>query len=263
MIRNQFTFYRSFYESLMPLAPEERANIILAICAYALYEEEPAYLSSTESACFNLVRPILDAGRKKAAAGRKGGEANAKQGESESTEEADPKQGDPESKYKDKYKDKDKDKDKNKKKNKDNSLYPPYPPFPEGSPSQELGRAWNEILNNYPQDHIGDQRAAEMAYKKAIKSPEEANQMLRNLGQWLQTEQWTKENGRYIPQLANWIGRGTWAANPPRPAIPQASCTMGLAELDSIWQTMGLSLEQRDAKAEEWRKEHPEMSLYG
>ena len=66
MKRDQFTFYRSYYEAMKDLSVEECTKLLLAIAAYALDEEEPE-LSGSCSACFKLIRPTLDSGRNKAA----------------------------------------------------------------------------------------------------------------------------------------------------------------------------------------------------
>lgn len=65
MKRDQFTFYRSYYEALRNLPQKERAKAVMAICAYALDEELPA-LSGVALSVFTLIRPTLDSGRKKA-----------------------------------------------------------------------------------------------------------------------------------------------------------------------------------------------------
>lgn len=88
--RNQFTFYRSFYDAISDLPKTQQAATILAVCAYALYEEEPQKLPRASMACFKLMKPVLDAGRAKAENGAKGGKANSKQ--NESNPEADLKQ---------------------------------------------------------------------------------------------------------------------------------------------------------------------------
>ena len=66
MKRDQFTFYRSYYEAMKDLSVEECTKLLLAIAVYALDEEEPE-LSGSCSACFKLIRPTLDSGRNKAA----------------------------------------------------------------------------------------------------------------------------------------------------------------------------------------------------
>lgn len=69
--RTQFTFYRSYYDALKNLPKKEQTAVILAICAYALDNEEPN-LQGTASAIFTLIRPTLDAGRRKAMGGKNG-----------------------------------------------------------------------------------------------------------------------------------------------------------------------------------------------
>ena len=80
MERKQFTFYRSFYEAVNLLPKKEQAAVLLAICAYALDGKEPS-LSGTSAAIFSLVKPNLDASKRKAESGKNGG-ANRKQTES-------------------------------------------------------------------------------------------------------------------------------------------------------------------------------------
>lgn len=96
--RNQFTFYRSFYDAISDLPKTQQAATILAVCAYALYEEEPQKLPRASMACFKLMKPVLDAGRAKAENGAKGGKANGKQ--NESSPEADSKQAESKTKAK-------------------------------------------------------------------------------------------------------------------------------------------------------------------
>ena len=84
MERAQFTFYRSYYEAIQNLPKREQTAVLLAVCAYALDNQEPK-LSGTANAIFTLIRPTLDTGRRKALSGKKGGEngnkyeANGKQ----------------------------------------------------------------------------------------------------------------------------------------------------------------------------------------
>lgn len=112
MERNQFTFYRSYYEAVKELPKKEQSAVMLAICAYALDEKEPA-LTGTAKAIFSLVRPTLDASRRKAANGKAGGERK----QTESKTEANDKQTASEKE--------DKKENKNKKENK---CYNPQPP---------------------------------------------------------------------------------------------------------------------------------------
>lgn len=65
MKRDQFTFYRSYYEAIKTLPAKELKTALVAICAYALDEEMPT-LSGIANSVFALIRPTLDTGRKKA-----------------------------------------------------------------------------------------------------------------------------------------------------------------------------------------------------
>lgn len=101
MNRNQFTFYRSFYDAVKVLPKKDQTAVILAICAYALDNEEPK-LTGTAAAIFTLVRPMLDSSRKKAESGKRGGETK----QSESKAEAKPKQEKEQGKEQEKEQDK-------------------------------------------------------------------------------------------------------------------------------------------------------------
>lgn len=66
MQRNQFTFYRSYYDALQCMKPKERNNVLNAVIDYALNENTPQELTRNEEAVFVLIKPHLDSGRNKA-----------------------------------------------------------------------------------------------------------------------------------------------------------------------------------------------------
>lgn len=72
--RKQFTFYRSYYESISALPDDEQLKLYKAICAYAL-NEELNEMSGVVFAMFNIIKPTLDSSRKKAENGAAGGHA--------------------------------------------------------------------------------------------------------------------------------------------------------------------------------------------
>ena len=82
--RNQFTFYKSYYDAIQDLPKRDQSALILAICAYAIYETQPKGLSIAASTAFKLIKPTLDSGRRKAESGALGGQANGKQSGSKS-----------------------------------------------------------------------------------------------------------------------------------------------------------------------------------
>lgn len=91
MVRTQFTFYESFFTALRRIRRKsDRADAYDAICAYALYGTEPDLdkLSDSAAIAFSLVRPNLDASRRKAKSGKAGGSWK----QNESRPEAKPKQ---------------------------------------------------------------------------------------------------------------------------------------------------------------------------
>lgn len=78
--RKQFTFYRSYYDAIQELPKKDQSALILAVCAYAIYERPPTGLSPAASTAFKLIQPTLDSGRKKAVSGAQGGaQAKSKQ----------------------------------------------------------------------------------------------------------------------------------------------------------------------------------------
>ena len=88
--RGQYTFYRSFWEAIKVLPKKDRLPIYEAITEYALDGTIPSGLTQSQSAFFLLVKPNLDASRKKAANGKQGGskpKANSKQNASKKENE--------------------------------------------------------------------------------------------------------------------------------------------------------------------------------
>ena len=75
MKRNQFTFYRSFLDAMCKLPEELWLAYLANIVFYGLDEETPMEMNYIQAGMFELVRPNLDAARKKAQAGQRGGRA--------------------------------------------------------------------------------------------------------------------------------------------------------------------------------------------
>lgn len=138
MERGQFTFYSSFANAAKQIKNKAaRADFYDAICAYALYEEEPNLSKIADAAAmgFTLVKPILDAGRRKAKNGQRGGEQ--KQEQNESKPEANRKQEQAESKGKPEARanpKQEKEQEKGQEKEKEQMLY--TPPTPSTAPAK-------------------------------------------------------------------------------------------------------------------------------
>ena len=79
MERGQFTFYASFAKAAERIRKKaDRCDFYDAVKDYAIYGKEPEWeaLSDTVAAAFELVRPTLDASKRKAENGKRGGAAS-------------------------------------------------------------------------------------------------------------------------------------------------------------------------------------------
>lgn len=87
--RKQFTMYESIYKSLQRIRnKKDRADAYDAICAYALYNQEPNLETASDAVAiaFELIRPVLDSARKKAESGKQGGSKPKAKGKQTSRE---------------------------------------------------------------------------------------------------------------------------------------------------------------------------------
>ena len=74
MERKQFTFYKSFYESIEKLPTnKEKLQAYQLICDYALTQREPDLETKKQGAAtvFRIARPILDTAHKRASLAKK------------------------------------------------------------------------------------------------------------------------------------------------------------------------------------------------
>ena len=93
--REQFTFYASYARAIAKIKKaSDRCAAYDAIANYALYEILPDIDKLPDSAAiaFELIKPTLDTGRRKAASGKTGGEAKGTKKQDESKPEANEKQ---------------------------------------------------------------------------------------------------------------------------------------------------------------------------
>lgn len=152
MEREQFTFYSSFGKAIRRIKkPADRCAAYEAVIDYALYGTLPDLDAIPESAAivFEVIKPNLDASRRKAESGKKGGSSdNSKQGEAASKSEANlskskQNEASEDSDKQEEAASKNKDKDKNKNKNKIKDKCPLSPLPPSGEYTEE---AWKRDL---------------------------------------------------------------------------------------------------------------------
>lgn len=210
MERTQFTFYDSFFRTISRIKNKtSRCEAYDAICEYALTGKEPDLDSMSDIAAivFEGARPNLDASRRKAENGKKGGENKP----DESKEEANSKQTE--------SKNKNKDKNKNKKKNKDKCLIGEFDTF------------WDA----YPKK-VAKQNAAK-AFAKVDVS---VDVLLEAITRQKQTEEWTKNNGQFIPHPATWLNGRRWEDQPPCVASSSGTRQLDDDEKEAINRLLGI-----------------------
>ena len=175
MNRSQMTFFVSFWEAINSLPKKDQLPLFRAVVSYGLFGEHSENLTSTQSALFSLIHPVLDKSRKKA--------SNRKQNENktESNEEQTDNEGD---------KEKDKEKDKQQ----------------TGNGIAFHGKPFTAFWDAYPSKI--DREGAWNAWRSLAPSRETANKILAALDGWKKSARWTDSDGRYIPSAANFISKG-------------------------------------------------------
>lgn len=95
-MREQFTFYRSFWEAIKRLKKkDDRLSALEAIIAYALDDEERDMTDVAEG-IYILIKPTLDSSRKKASNGATGGKQTASKPKANRKQTASEKEGEKE-----------------------------------------------------------------------------------------------------------------------------------------------------------------------
>lgn len=204
MNRTQYTFYESFYKAAKRIKdPTARAEVYDAICEYALYGNEPDIdvLSEMAAIAFELIKPNLDASRKKAESGKLGGrkkqsestfEANGSKTEAKRKQnEASEKQEQTESKKENKKEKEGENKIEieNKKKSYDADGFAAFwAAYPKKAGKADALKAWNKLA---PDVVLQEQMGKALEVQK-------------------QSQQWRKDGGQYIPMPATWLNGKRW-----------------------------------------------------
>lgn len=210
MDRTQFTFYESFYKAAKRIKdPSARAEVYDAICEYALYGNEPDIdaLSEMAAIAFELIKPNLDASRKKAESGKLGGtkkqsgstfEANGSKTEAKRKQnEASEKQEQTESKKENKKEKEGENKIEieNKKKSYDADGFAAFwAAYPKKAGKADALKAWNKLA---PDVVLQEQMGKALEVQK-------------------QSQQWRKDGGQYVPMPATWLNGRRWEDEAPQ-----------------------------------------------
>jgi hypothetical protein len=217
--RGQFTFYRSFWDAISGLPKKDKLPILEAVITYALDGEEPKGLSSTQNACFLLVKPNLDSARKKAASGKQGGskgKATGKQNESKPKQTASEKEEEIE---------KENENETEVEGEKEKKHAPPID-----------GTLFTRFWEAYP-NKLGREKAWE-AWKKLNPDHTMAEILVSALECWKRSERWRNKAGdlQFAPRAEAFLSdEGYWKHPPGVEGISKgASGLLGAAELEAI-----------------------------
>ena len=230
--RKQFTFYLSIFKAIRKIKKKtDRADAYDAICAYALFGEEPDLEAMTDSVsiAFELIRPVLDASRRKSKSGKQGG---SKPKQNESKPEANVKQS--VSKPDEIASKGEKEKEEEIEKEVEIEHECVKRGCAESKPQAE-GRSFTAFWEDYPAK-INREDAWE-TWKAINPDAQTVGRIKSGLEAWKRSPQWTEDGGRYIPSAAKWLKDRRWEVLPPagKQKVPMgASGTLGAAELEAI-----------------------------
>ena len=199
MKRKQFTFYYSFYDVISCMeSPVEQAEAYSALCRYALIGEKPDFdgMSLGARMAVKAFMPTLDAARRKATGGARGG--SMRQGyrkdngrivegyDKDNERIAEGYDKDNESKKKDKIKDKDKIEIKIEDKHK-------------------CEAAFDRFWEVYPR-----KVKKQEAWRAFLKVDVSLDVLLQALEKQKKNPQWLEDGGRFVPYPASWLNERRW-----------------------------------------------------
>ena len=203
--RKQFTFYRSFMNALEDVPEEFRWPAVRAVIEYGLDGKKPQGLDSHGKIYFKMAKPTLDAGRKKAKAGKEGGsktQANRKQAASKKENEIE--------------------------KEIENEIE-----TENEDERQARSRAFESFWEKYPVKI--DPKGAQAEF---LRCEEEPQRIMEALERWLQCSQWRSDGGRFIPKASKWLGEKRFLQELPGSTPCGATGELGQAELEAIQRMM-------------------------
>lgn len=180
--RNQFTFYRSFWEAVRGLERKDQLPVLSAVIEYALDSKEPQGLTKTQTAFFLLTKPTLDASRRKAENGKQGG-SKKKQTEASEKQTASKKE---------------------KENKKENEIEREGEKEKKHPLSDEL---FSLFWDKYPAHCRGDREEAQADWEALNLDEQGMRDLIRKLDAWKASKRWTDDGGSYVPNISNFLDR--------------------------------------------------------
>lgn len=96
---------------------------------------------------------------------------------------------------------------------------------------------FRRLFEAYPPGRRGTADVVWEVYEKRIRSEADCRKAAENLMLWKRSDQWNKNDGKYIPNLVNWLERGLWAQQPDV-AGKGALGVLGEPEMEAIRQVL-------------------------
>ena len=200
MSNNYIKLFPDLLEAWAALTDEEVGRLVRGLAFYQRTGQLPA-LDGNERIMFPACRAQIDRDNQSYERQREANAENGKKGGRPKSEQnrKNPMGFSESEKSQDKEKDKDKDKD-------DPPLKPPR------------GTAFDRFWQSYPKK-VGKQ-AARKAFQR-VKAPLET--LLTAIERQKCSDQWSRDNGQYIPNPATWLNQGRWEDELPLSSVQTGS----------------------------------------
>ena len=223
------TFYSSFWEAINALPKKDQLPVMRATIEYGLNGTHSEKLTVSQSAFFSLIKPNLDASRKKASSGKAGGsKAKANDKQTASKTEANSKQTASE---KEKENEIENEYEVEVEIEKESLLSSSATAAEDNKAAAATPAGFDLFWEKYPNKVC--MREAADAWKDICVNENTPAQILAGLDRWRNSLEWEKENGRYIPRPARWLSDLRWQEH-PKEKIPMGAGELGKAELEAI-----------------------------
>lgn len=208
MKRDQFTFYRSYYEAIKVLPQKEQIQVLLSLCAYALDETEPS-LSGVSLSVFTLMRPTVDKGRKKAENRLSKMESNAGQEQNKSKTNQEQNRNEGEIEKESEIEVECEGEVERELESECECEYTPYiPPLPRQETNAEQDDGFDAFWAAYPVKS----GIIEQAYREYLQAIREATPEQIMGGLLRQKPIWAEQGARYTPSAEKWLHNKGWTA---------------------------------------------------
>jgi hypothetical protein len=243
--RKQFTFYWSFYDALADLPPEQAKEGLWIIVTYALTGQMPEVeMEPAIGVAFKLIKPVLDAARKKSNGAMNSQEKQKKQKEektlaAQQISDAPKQDGDritagcPQDAVKEKEVEIEKENESEVEVEIENEIEKESFTHMGSVPLVCVRDEFDFFWDAYPLK-LGKKQAW-LVWKK---NEPELEQVMSALARWKRSKKWQTEEGRYIPRADRFLEE-KYYEQPPKDTVPMgASGYLGQAEVEAIERLM-------------------------